>query len=390
MEALARDGHEAIPFAMHHPDNWPSEWSDYFVSNVDYQGSKSGPLQLLSEAFSMIYSLESRRKISALIAKTHPDLAHLHNIYHQISPSILPVLKKAGIATVLTLHDGKLMCPAYVFLVRGEICERCGGSRFYNCLMRKCVKDSIVKSLLCTVEMYVHHLTGIYKRNVDLFIAPSEFHRSRLLAAGIATPDRVVRIPNGVDVEAIKPEFSGSYGLFLGHLDKHKGVLTLLKAMQQCPDIKLKMAGRGPLESECQRIIEENSLKNVELLGFITGQALAEAISGASFLVLPSECYENCPMVVIEAAAHGKPTIVTNLGGSPELVEDGKTGFIVEPFNADDLANKISLLGQNPDMASAMGRSAREKAEHEFSSELHYSRLMDAYALALDLAKKNR
>jgi glycosyltransferase involved in cell wall biosynthesis len=387
-EALTRDGHEVIPFSMHHPDNWPSEWSDYFVSNVDYRKGRYGSLRLASEALRMVYSVEARRKIEALIAKVRPDLAHLHNIYHQISPSILPALKKAGVANVLTLHDGKLMCPAYFFLVRGEICERCGGSRFYNCFLRKCVKNSRLKSLLCTTEMYVHRMTGIYKRNIDVFISPSEFHRSRLLAAGLAAPDRVLKITNSIDVESIQPSEPGDYALYLGQLDSHKGVLTLLKAMEQCPDVPLRMAGQGPLEAECARQIEDKRLKNVQMTGFLTGHALQDTIRGALFLVLPSECHENCPMAVLEAAAYGKPAVVTNIGGLPELIEEGVTGFLAPPRNPEELASKIALLGRDRDLVRQMGRRAREKAEREFSHAVYYDKLVKAYSLAMKLAAK--
>lgn len=386
-EALQKEGHEVVSFAMQHPDNWFSEWSDYFVSNVDYKGAKYGPIRLVSEALRIIYSTEARNKIQSLIDKTHPDLAHLHNIYHQISPSILPSLKKAGIATVLTLHDGKLVCPAEHFFVDGEVCERCRGRYFINCFKHKCIKQSRAKSLVCTLEMYIHRLTSIYTRNVDLFIAPSEFYRQKVVEAGIASPDRVVKIFNAVDVDSIEPSAPGNYALYLGRMDRHKGVLTLIEAMRQCPDVQLKMVGTGDALDECVRLVTDNGLKNVQILGFMTGECLSKVIRESAFLIVPSEWYENCPMVVIEAAAHGKPAIVTRIGGIPELVEDGLTGFIVDPRDPTALATRIRQLGRESALTRMMGARARTMAEREFSLSVYYRRLTEAYNVAIDYSR---
>lgn len=389
-DSLTKHGHEVIPFAMQHPDNWPSEWSDYFVRNVDYNKGRYSPVRMLGEAISIIYSVEARRKIGQLINDAKPDVAHLHNIYHQLSPSILLELRKAGIPTLLTVHDAKLMCPAEHFFVDGEVCELCTGRHFYHCLTHKCIKGSLTKSLVCTIEMYLHRMVRIYGRNVDLFIAPSEFYRQKLLETGRTTPDRIVTIHTSVDVDKITPGPPGTYALYLGRIDRHKGVLTLLEAMRRCPEVHLKMVGRGDAEPECERMIEEYGLKNVEMLGFRTGDELTQLIRDCGFLVTPSEWYENCPAVVIEAAAAAKPAIVTRIGGMQELVEAGRTGFIVAPKSVDELSGKISLLGTHPSLVREMGEAARKKAEREFSQEVIYEKTMGAYARAAELAARRR
>ncbi len=389
MEGLAEHGHEVAPFAMQHPNNWPSEWSDYFVSNVDYNKGKYGPARMAGEAVRIIYSVEARRKIGALVRKFRPDVAHLHNIYHQISPSILPELKRDGVPMVLTLHDAKLMCPAEHFFVRGEICELCRGKYFHHCLRRKCIKDSYPKSALAVLEMYIHRMFRMYGRNIDLFVAPSEFYRQKLIETGRTTPEHIITIYNSVDVDAIKPTEPGDYALYLGRVDRHKGVFTLLEAMKSCPGVKLKMVGKGDAEDECAQIIKEHGLSNVEMLGFRTGDELNKIIDDCAFLVTPSEWYENCPLVVIEAAAAGKPAIVSRIGGVQELVDAGRTGFTVAPGSAKELAGKIELFGKHPDVVREMGQAARQKAEMEFSRQVFYEKTMQSYELAAELAKKH-
>lgn len=383
MERMISEGHEVVPFSMQDPRNWPSEWSDYFVRNVDYKTGKYGLLRQMSEAGRIIYSFEAKRKITALIEKTHPDLAHCHNIYHHISPSILPALRKAGIPTVMSLHDAKLLCPAYQLYTHGDICEKCAGSRFYHCLLCKCVKDSRLKSLISMIEMYLHTVTGIYERNVDVFITPSEFYRGKLLETGRVPPERVVTVYNSVDVASIRPVFGGNHALFLGQVEEHKGLRTLLRAMKLVPGVHLKIVGKGSMGEECARLIDELNLTNVEMLGFQTGEALDRLMREAAFLVAPSEWYENCPMVVIEAAAHGKPAVVTNLGGQPELVRHEETGFVVAPRNPDELAGRIAQLGGDDALVRSFGRGARENAERRFSRDAHFRKLLEAYKMAL-------
>ncbi len=381
-------GHEPIPFSMAHPENVPSEYANYFVQNVDYNAKHSQRgMSLVREAASLLYSKEARRQIERLIKDTKPDIAHAHNIYHQLSPSILSALKQAGVPTVLTLHDGKLLCANMLFLTGGKICERCAGRWFHNAVVHKCVKDSYASSLLCCVEETAHRMSGIYERNVDLFLAPSQFLKGKMVQHGRLKESSIEVLPNYADVNSWEPSYvPGDYAFFAGRIEPLKGVPTLWKACKEIPEFRVKLAGRGPLLEEGEIFCKENGLNEVQHLGFQTGDALKALFRESRFVALPSECYENSPMVILEAFAAGKPVIASRIGGIPELIEEGVDGLLFEPGNVQELASAMRRLVDNPDLAEEMGRRGRAKVEERYSLEAYMKSLVRVYNKALNRA----
>lgn len=383
---LEARGHTPIPFAVEHPENRESEYSKYFVPDIDYNARQSkGIGRLVKEASDIIYSREARQKIETLIADTRPDIAHAHNIYHQLSPSILVALRKAGIPTILTLHDAKLLCANMLFLTHGKVCEKCAGKWFHHAVLNKCVKDSYAGSAVCCVEEVIHRLTGVYERNVDLFITPSQFLKGRMVKYGRLRADQIEVLPNYADLRSISPSYDpGDYGLFIGRIEPLKGVLTLLRACGDVGGFEIRFAGRGPLMEECERIVSEEGLTNAKLLGFQTGEDFTRQLTQSRFVVLPSECHENCPMSILEAFSAGKPVIASNLGGIPELIDHGVDGLIFEAGNAGELASCMRQLIENPEMAREMGKRGRAKVEERYSIEKHMQALLGIYERVLD------
>ncbi len=377
-EKLESLGNEVVFFSMQHPRNLETPYSKYFVCNVDYNGSNS----LLNKAkmsLNIFYSLEARRKMELLLEEEKPDLAHLHNIYHQISPSILPVLKKKGIPVVMTLHDFKLVCPNYTLLREGDPCESCEGKHFYKAVIHKCVKDSYWKSLVCSLEMYFHRFLKIYKNHVDAFITLSEFSREKMVQYGLPEK-KTLCLPNYVDLPSNGAgENPGKYILFLGRLSEKNGIMTLLQAMEKLKGVPLIVAGEGELLPVLKQFVKNKKMDNVTFTGFLNGTKLEETIENSMFLVFPAICYHNCPMSVLESFAHDKPVIGSNLGSIPELIDDGIDGLLFEPKNTEDLAEKIGYLYNHPLLARKMGVSARKKVEQRYSKEGYYNRLSDLY-----------
>lgn len=372
-------GNEVIPFAMSDPANERSKYSRYFVSNVDYN-RRRGPFTLIREAANIIYSREAAAKMKRLVRDTDPDVAHMHNIYHQMSPSILRVLSGAGVPTVMTLHDGKLGCANMLFLRNGNVCELCKGRRFFHAFVLKCVKSSYASSLVCALECSIHRMLGLYENNVDLFISPSRFLRDRMVEYGRISEKQIEVIPNYADCERISPSFDpGGYVLYLGKIEEFKGVSTLLEASRGLNGFPIIMAGRGPLLESGRREAEREGL-NVKYVGFQTGYNLLTLIQGARCLVLPSEWYENCPMVILEAFAAGKPVVASDIGGIPELVSDGEDGFLFRPGNPLDLARCLSKLTEDPALAERMGREGRNKVAQRFSLDEHIRSLLMVYS----------
>jgi glycosyltransferase involved in cell wall biosynthesis len=379
MALLQAHGHQVIPFAMRHELNPASDYDSFFVDRVtfDEQHSWRGDIR---KALNILYSLEAKRKIDALLDLTRPDVAHVHNIYHQISPSILPVLKRRGLPVVMTVHDLKLLCPNYKMRTHGAICERCKPRRFYQAVIHRCVKDSIMASAVCAVESYLHRYSGVYETNVDKFVTPSRFYQMKLIEWGMPEK-KIVFIPNFARLNQFVPDYGGEdYFVYFGRLVEEKGLLTLVKAMRRIRSGTLFIVGDGPLFSVLQDAIIEYQLQNVHLTGFKRDAELANLIRRARFTVVPSEWYENCSMALIESYAWGKPALGANIGGISEMIDEGKTGLLFEPFSVEDLAEKINYLFAHDDVATRMGKNARAKAEKEYGPERHYAELMRLYS----------
>lgn len=379
MEKLQALGHTVIPFSMQHPNNLKNEYDKYFVSNVDYNNHSKLPWNSAKTTMNIIFNFEAKKKMEQLIKDTQPDIAHLHNIYHQISPSILIPLKKHNIPIVMTLHDFKLICPNYTFLRNGQTCEECQGKYFYKAIKYRCVKDSYLKSAICALEMHLHKFSKIYENSVDCFIVLSRFARKKLTEYGLPA-EKIEYLPNYVDIPKLKRNPNKErYILFLGLLSEKNGAFNLIRAMGSVPQIKLKIAGEGEQRGLIEDYLRENNMKNIEMLGFVSGEELRTAIVDCYFLVFPNNCYHNCPMSVLESFAYGKPVIGANLGSVPELVEDMVTGLLYEPRNETDLTEKIKYLYENPHAVDKMGQNAWCKVEGNYSIERYYPRLLKIY-----------
>lgn len=377
---LQERGHKISFFSMRGPHNYPSSYEKYFVSNVDYE--REGLINKLNVSLKLLYSFEARKKIESLLLEENPDIAHLNLIYHQISPSVIHSLKKFKVPIIMSLRDYKLICGSYKMMRGNSACEACKNKKYFQCFLNKCVKGSMGKSLLNTMEMYLHHSFMKIYDEISVFISPSRFLKRKMEEMGFKGD--IVYLPNFVDLDNFLP----SYGceeksiIYFGRLSSEKGLFTLLEAVKLIPQIRLKIVGDGPLRTDLEALIEKERLKHVKCYGYLTGENLKREIHASSAVVLPSEWYENNPRSIIEGFALGKPAIGARIGGIPELVIDHRTGFTFEPGNARDLRDKILTLTKDPRMSMEFGRNAREFAKENLNAEIHYQKLMQVYKMA--------
>ena len=374
---LEKTGWKVVPFSMQHSRNLDTPWSKYFVSEIEF-GRPYSFREKIRRIPKVIYSFEARKKLNRLLDWVRPDVSHAHNIYHHISPSVLSVLRERGVPTVITLHDLKLACPAYSMLNREGICERCKGGKFHNILIHRCLKGSLALSCLVMLESGLHRLLGSYMRSVDRFIVPSRFHMKKMAEWGYGL-ERFVHIPNFIDIAAYQPVYRpGSAFLYLGRLSPEKGILTLVKAAAMA-EVPVWIAGTGPQESSLRELAQKTGA-NVTFLGYLTGKALHRAVHSARAAVLPSECYENSPLSVMESYALGKPVIGSAIGGIPELIREGKTGTTFESGSVESLAAALRRFADMPNTAlTEMGRRGRTWMESDYTAEHYRSRLLDVY-----------
>lgn len=375
---LEEKGHTVTFWGMDYPENPEYPYKDLFVSYVDLNNLR-GFTQRINAAANLLYSFEAKSKIEQLIKIERPDIVHINNFAHQISPSILDVFVKHNIPTVMTMRDYKIVCPTYSMLVDCKPCERCKDGRYYWCFLKKCTKSSYPKSLLNTLEMYLHHkILHIYYK-IDVFISPSMFLKNKVKEMGF--DGEVVYLPNFVRLEQFTPCYEPRENsiVYVGRLSHEKGVEVLMKVVRGL-DVQLKIIGDGPL----REALEKGKPGNVSFLGYMAQDQLKDVVKKSMALVIPSEWYENNPRVVIEGFALGKPTIGARIGGIPELVKDGKTGYTFESGNAEDLRDKIECLLKDPDSAIEMGKNARRFVEENLNPEKHYQGLMKIYQMAMD------
>ncbi len=334
-------------------------------------------------ACSGIYNADAYREITEAIRRDRPDVVHAHNLYPLFSPSVLVACRRAAVPVVLSLHNHMLTCPNVDHLYHGQICERCTGGSEYWCMVRNCRRNFLESTAYAARSMVARKLR-LFHNNVTLFVALTKFAKQRLIDAGFDAR-KICVLPNMVDVDSqpVDPA-DGQYVAFAGRLSREKGIETLLAAATRMPDVPVRLAGDGPL-LDC---LTEQAPASTTLLGRLNGQSMTAFYRGARFVVLPSTCFEMCPLVVSEAMSHGLPVVASRIGGNPELVDDGATGLLFEPGNAADLADKIWTLWNDPELCRRLGRAGREKAVRQYGEEVYYRRLTEIYDRAIEIVER--
>lgn len=378
MRLLRSAGHETAIYARAHEKNEPAEFQEFFPAHLDLEstGLSLGSVRTAGE---LIYSGASRRGLREVLARFKPDIVHAHNIYGRLTLSVLDELKASGIPVVMTLHDLKLLCPSYLMLNAGKPCERCRGHRYYHALFSRCHRGSYPASLVYALESSFNHLLGKY-RPVRRFIAPSRFLGEKCVRYGWER-GRFVTLANCIASPGGPPEEGrGEYLLYFGRLSREKGVGTLLKACRALAEpVPLLIVGEGPERAALEAEALDAGLP-VRFTGYLSGSALSGALRGARVVVIPSECYENAPLSLLEAFAAGKPVLGSRIGGIPELIDDGVHGFLFEPGDASSLTEALNCFLALPDSAAAaLGARARARAERDFSEQRHLEALLELY-----------
>lgn len=379
-EALKAKGHEVVFFAMQDKRNFPCEQSKYFVPNMEYNES-GGLANKLVLAKNFFYSKAAAENMEALIQAEHPDVAHIGLLHRQITFAVVEVLKKHNIPIVMTMHDLIFACPNYTMLTGGEICEDCVNGSVFNCIKKKCVKNSISKSILAACEKK-YLLKKKYYDFIDLYIMECDWYKKLMLASGV-TKSRVIQKTNFLPINQ-KYDFNTQYQdyvLYFGRFSVEKGIMTLLKAhkLSECQH-KLMLVGAGPMQEEIETYIKREQLTNIELPGATYGEDMEKIIEGARVIIVPSEWYENCPYALLQSIAKGKIVVASRIGGLPELIKDEETGFLFEAGNELDLKTKIDSVINMPKMDyEKMSVHIMEEAKKHHHWEQYTEMLINEY-----------
>ena len=388
-EALRAKGHEVINFAMEDKNNITCEQSKYFVPNVDYNNI-DGMKDKIRAVINLFHNKIAAERMERLIQHEHPDIAHVGLLHRQITFSVIEVLKRYNIPVVMTMHDLIFACPNYTMLTNGIVCEKCLKGSVINCVIGKCVKNSIAKSFLAAIEK-VYLMRKNYYNLIDLYITECEHYKYLMNLARI-TKSRIITKSNFLPIQQ-KYNFNKNYKdyiLYFGRFSKEKGLMTLLQAHKNS-DCKrhLVLVGAGPMKQEMEYFVKINDLVNVEFLGPIYGIEMEKLIEEAKTIVVPSEWYENCPYAVLQSMAKGKIVIASRIGGLPELIADGENGFLFEAKNTLDLISKVEMVfSMNKEEYENMSEYIMNIAKKKFYWSQYADFLIDNYIKLLEEKSK--
>ncbi|MEV0943477.1 glycosyltransferase [Micromonospora wenchangensis] len=377
------DGDEVAFFGMTHPDNdAPTPYARHFPSHVELDPTPRGAGARAAVAARMIWSPASRRGLARVLDEFRPDVVHLHNIYHQLSPSVLAAVRAARVPAVMTLHDYKLACPSYQMLDRGTVCDACVTGGPLRAARRRCKDGSLGASSLLAVESWLHRATRAYGP-VQAFVSPSRFLADVMRRAGVF-PDRMHVVSHFVDVAATAVKTApGGPVVFAGRLAAEKGVDVLIEALTRLPDdVVLEVAGDGPARDGLTELARRRAPGRVRFHGRLDKARLHELVRSATVVAVPSRWNENQPMAVLEAYGCGVPVVASDLGGLPELVTSGVDGEVVPADDPAALAAGLHRVLADPARAYRMGRAGRARVERDFSPQAHLTRLREVYATA--------
>ncbi|MDP3790408.1 MAG: glycosyltransferase family 4 protein [Candidatus Omnitrophota bacterium] len=326
--------------------------------------------------FNAFFGIKTIIALRKIVREFRPEVAHIHNVLPLISCSAYIYLKLAGIHIVQTVHNFRFICANGLFYIDGENCERCLRPSLYS-LKKKCFRKNIALTLMYDMIIGFWRYSGLYSFCINKFICLNEFGKDKMIKAGYPK-DKIIVKGNFVEMSSARfrtKDVSEKYCLYLGRLSDEKGIAVLLKAFSGICLLKLRIAGDGPLRGK----VEASDNRMVDYLGFVTGAKKAELIRDAEFIIIPSVCYENFPVVIKEAAMLKIPAAVSNIGGLPELVKDRITGILFKPNDAVDLKDKIEYLARSPEICKKMGESAFSNAQEDYSKERHYQALLSIY-----------
>ncbi|MBR3646365.1 MAG: glycosyltransferase [Lachnospiraceae bacterium] len=375
-DALKEHGHEVEYFGMEHEGRCVGNRVNSYTSDMDFHGGSK--FAKLTYPVKTIYSVEARKKIRLVLDDFQPDVVHLNNFNFQLTPSIILEIRAWDKATfrktkiVMTAHDCQLVCPNHVMNNpnTGENCEKCLGGKYLNCIKGKCIHSSTAKSVIGAMEAFYWARRKTYEE-IDAVICPSFFLKNKLDTNKLLN-GRTIGLHNFVEKTDGKTVTKEDYVIYFGRYSEEKGVKTLVEVCKQLPDIRFVFAGRGPLEE----IV--NNIPNIENVGFKSGEELKLLISRARFSLCPSECYENCPFSVMESQIYGTPVIGADIGGIPELINEGKTGELFESGNSAELKEKIERLWKDRKKTDEYSKNCENV--HFDTLDEYYIKIMEIYA----------
>lgn len=370
--SLSELGHEIKFWGMYDKDNTTHDFDNLLAENIDFNQQSIG--QKFTSVYKTIYSSENKKKISIVLDEFKPDIVHIHNYNFQLTPSILPEIKKRGIKIVQTIHDSQMVCPYHRLynFQKDTVCTKCVEGSFINCTIDKCFDGSTIKSMVGTLESVIYHNLNFYNKYIDIYISPSKFLKNLIEKRIHSNIEIIPNFTNGILQNDVKNN-KNNYYTYYGRLSEEKGIIDLINLFKQL-DLSLKIIGKGNLEAQ---IIEDiKGHNNIEFLGYKEGNELFQHIQNSKYIIQFSKGYENCPMTIIESFALNVPVIAYNHSGFRDLITDGVTGFLLDN-NKNNMIDKLLEIDRID--VDSLKTNIKAYFDSNLSKEIHIKRILTIY-----------
>jgi glycosyltransferase involved in cell wall biosynthesis len=389
MELLESKGHTVIPFSVKHNLNQKSEYEKYFISSIGYGNEVYfsdykffAPKNFLKILGRMFYSFEAKKKLTELIKAEKPDIIYCLHFQNKISCSIIGVANKYKIPFVQRISDYGQICPnrfLYNFK-KNAICEKCVRGILWHSVINRCYGSALM-SFIKMLSVWFQKFYGI-REKINTFCFTNQFAMQKYIEAGYKK-EKCFLLPTFFNQNLIDDNLNISYepyALYIGRLDRDKGIETLLNAflLNQKPLKIIGFSTEKNYEAELKNMLE-NKRHNIEFLGEMKFNEMQKVLAKCLFTVVPSKWYENLPNTVLESYAFKKCAIATNIGSLKYAIREGETGLLFEPCNANDLAKKVDYLFEKENEAVQMGENAGLEVENVYGANAHYEKLMEIF-----------
>lgn len=355
-------------------------------SDQQYPSSKHFDKPNAFNIHKYLYSYEAAKKLDALLSKHKFDISHLHIFYGTITSSIIPVLKKHGVPIIHHLHEYRYYCSIYTSRRSDNDCLDCKKGYYIPGLINRCNRNSAIRSLISTAEMYFSDLIGA-KESVDEFLTVSQFQRNLLIRQGLPKSnsrtiynpvDGIFTLPHKVD------SFNRDGVLYVGRIEEYKGVFDVLEVAKQFRDQRFTFVGDGSAMSELHSRVTSMNLSNVTIKGSVTRQEVKKLYSSHKVILILSKWNETFGLTAVEAMSCGTPPIVYEKGGLPEVIEDGISGYGIEVDKINRVAEKLRKLLDDEFLLKTMAAAAQKRAYENFSEKNYLEKLIKCYSEVIE------
>ncbi|HSA07342.1 MAG TPA: glycosyltransferase [Candidatus Gastranaerophilales bacterium] len=377
---MANKGHEVFYFSTdkkpYFKENY--EYSKYFTEFSDKRKLSFDKPENFMKTF---YNFEAKRNLKTYLNEIKPDLVSIHNIHFHLTPSVIDACEELKIPMVFYFHDPRSFCPGGTLSYRGQYCHKkhCITGNPLMCLVNKCKLDSFKGSLIASIYYLYFRSLNIFNKAAAI-ICPSQAMLNLALSAGVKK-DKLYHINHFIEDELLQTESGNDnqdYFLYVGRLDREKGVDLLIEAMRKLPkDVLLHIVGEGYEKEKLINLAKSYNLDNINFLGYLDGEDLKIQYQNCLATILPCNWFEVFGRTLLESFLCSKPVIASNIAAIPNIIDHGLNGYLFEPKNIEEISEMMLRLINDKEFAAEMGENGNKKLKLLYNSELYYSKYLE-------------